>query len=258
MEIDVGTRAILKLMLLPPGILVLLLLIGWLFARRFFGRFLVLLATLSLYLLSTPAVVDLLAAPLESVPAASMAELRDSRAQAILIFLADVSRNNPELDGADTLGALSLQRMDYGLALHRQTSLPLILAGGSVKDDSTPVARLAADWLTQRTGIKPLAIEQESRDTRGNAFLSAELLQTLGIDRVLLVTHAAHMPRALLNARAAGIDAVPAPFGFEHTPAELREPGEIRDWLPQPGMLGRSYLVLHEMLGLVWYGLNHG
>ena len=258
MEIDVGTRAILKLMLLPPGVLILLLLIGWLFARRFFGRILVLLATVALYLLSTPAVVDLLATPLESVPAAGAAELRDSRAQAILIFLAGASRNNPELDGEDGLGLLSLQRMDYGLALHRQTRLPLILSGGSVDDTSTPVARLAADWLTQRTGIKPLAIEQQSRDTRGNAFLSAELLQTLGIDRVLLVTHAAHMPRALLNARAAGLDVVPAPFGFEHTPAELREPGEIRDWLPQPRMLGRSYLVLHEMLGLIWYGLKHG
>ena len=258
MEIDVGTRAILKLMLLPPGILVLLLLLGWLFARHFFGRFLVLLATLAVYLLSSPAVVDLLAAPLESIPAVSKTEQRDSRAQAILVFLADASRNNPELDGEDALGPLSLQRMDYGLALHRQTGLPLILAGGSVKGDSTPVARLAADWLTQRTGIKPLAIEQESRDTRGNAFLSAELLQTLGIDRVVLVTHAAHMPRALLNARAAGLDVVPAPFGFEHTPPELREPVEIGDWLPQPGMLGRSYRVLHEMLGLVWYGLNHG
>ena len=116
----------------------------------------------------------------------------------------------------------------------------------------------AHHWLTQRTGIKPLAIEQESRDTRGNAFFSAELLQELGIGRVVLVTHAAHMPRALLNARAAGIDAIPAPFGFLHTPLELRDPGEISDWLPQPGMLGRSYLILHEMLGLVWYGLNHG
>lgn len=258
MEIDVGTRAILKLMLLPPGILLLLLLIGWLFARRFFGRFLVLLATAALYLLSTPAVVDLLASRLETVPAASTAELRDGRAQAILIFLAGVRRDNPELDGDDALGPLSLQRMDYGLALHRQTRLPIIVAGGSVKGDSTPVARLAADWLTQRTGIKPLAIEQESRDTRGNAFLSAELLQTLNVGRVVLVTHAAHMPRALLNARAAGIDVIPAPFGFEHTPPELRGPAEIRDWIPQPGELGRSYVILHEMLGLAWYGLNRG
>lgn len=258
MDIDVTTRAAMKFALLPPGILILLLLIGWLFARRFVGRLLVLLATVALYLLSTPALVDLLAAQLETIPAPTSAELRDSRAQAILVFLAGVRSDNPELEGRDALGPLSLQRMDYALSLHRQTGLPLILSGGSAKGDSTPVARLGAEWLQQRAGLKALAVEEQSRDTRGNAFHAAELVERLDIRRVLLVTHAAHMPRAMLHARDAGIDAVAAPFGFEHTPPELREPAEIGDWLPHPGMLGRSYLILHEMLGLAWYGLNRG
>ena len=110
--------------------------------------------------------------------------------------------------------------------------------------------------LHQRAGITSLAVDDQSRDTRENARESAKLLQSQGIRRVLLVTHAYHMPRSLLSARAAGIDAIPAPFAFEHVVPELQGPSELMDWLPQPGYLGRSYRILHEMAGLVWYGLN--
>ena len=257
MDIDVGTRAILKLVLLPPGSLLLLLLIGWIFARRFFGRLLILIAILAFYALSTPVVLDLLASQLETVPALTPTQLRNSRANAILVFLADRRRHNPELGGADALGPMSLERVDYALRLHRKTGLPIILSGGSVKGDTTPLAQLASEWLRQQAGVVPLAVESHSRDTRENAKASAERLQSLGIDRVLLVTHAFHMPRAMLSARDARIDAVPAPFAFRHVAPELQEPGEITDWLPHPGVLGRSYLMLHEMAGLVWYGLNY-
>ena len=154
------------------------------------------------------------------------------------------------------MGPSSLERIDYGLSLHRITGLPIILSGGSVKGDTTPLAQLGREWLQQRAGVTSLAVDDQSRDTRENARESAKLLQAQGIRRVLLVTHAYHMPRSLLSARAAGIDAIPAPFAFEHVVPELQGPSEITDWLPQPGYLGRSYRILHEMAGLVWYGFN--
>ena len=256
MDIDVGTRTLLKLALLPPGILLLLLLIGWLFARRFFGRVLILLGIAALYALYTPVGLNYLATQLETVPALTPAQLENTRADAILVFLAGVRRHNPELGGADALGRMSLQRIDYGLTLHRITDLPIILSGGSVRGDTTPPAQLGSEWLRQQVGITPLAVDHRSRDTRENTLNSAELLQSLGIGRVLLVTHAYHMPRALLSARTAGIDAIPAPFAFEGVPPDLQGPSDPKDWLPHPGYLGRSYLVLHEMVGLIWYGLN--
>jgi len=255
-DIDVGTRAILKLALLPPGALLLLLLTGWLFARRFTGRLLILLGIVALYALSTPVGLHLLASRLETVPALTPAQLKNSQADAILVFLAGVRRDNPELGGADALGRGSLERIDYGLFLHRITDLPIILSGGSVKGDTAPLAQLGREWLQQRAGVTSLALDQSSRDTRENARNSAELLQSLGIRRVLLVTHAYHMPRSLLSARAADIDAVPAPFAFEHVVPELQGPSDLTDWLPHPGYLGRSYRILHEMAGLIWYGFN--
>jgi uncharacterized SAM-binding protein YcdF (DUF218 family) len=256
-ELDVGTRALLKLILLPPGGLLVLLIVGWLLGRRLLGRFLVLLGIVGLYALSTPAVVARLAAQLETVPAPSAAEIRQSGAEAILVFMADVRRANPELAGADALSALSLQRIDHALALHRQTGLPLILAGGSVKGDTVPLARLGEEWLRDRAGVPVLALDTASRDTRENARNARELLRANGLGRVLLVTHAFHMPRALLAASEAGIDALPAPFAFIHRPPALQQPEEPGDWLPQASSLARSYLVLHELAGLGWQQLTH-
>jgi uncharacterized SAM-binding protein YcdF (DUF218 family) len=255
-EVDVGTRAALKLALLPPGSLLLLLLIGWLFARRFFGRLLILVAIVALYALSTPVGVDWLAARVETVPALTPAQLKDGRAQAILALMADARRDNPEFGGAEALAQQSLERIDYALYLHRQTGLPIVLSGGSANGDRTPLAQLGAAWLKDRAGVTVLAIDDSSRDTWQNARHSAAVLRRLGLDRVLLVTHAFHMPRALFSARAAGIDVLPAPFGFMHVTADRQRPGEVVDWLPHPGYLGRSYLLLHEMAGLVWYRLT--
>jgi uncharacterized SAM-binding protein YcdF (DUF218 family) len=255
-DIDVGTRGLLKLILLPPGSLLILLLIGWLFARRFVGRLLILLATVALYLLSTPAAVAWLATQVETVPALTAEELTHSDADAILVLMAGLRRINPELDGAPSLSAPSLERLDYALSLHRRTGLPIIISGGSVKGDTRPLAELGSEWLENRVGVTPLALDATSRDTWENAHNSAEILQRLGLERVLLVTHAAHMPRAMLSMRAARVDAIAAPFGFEHAPEALRAPLTVNDWLPQPGYLGRSYLLLHEMAGLFWYGLT--
>ena len=59
--------------------------------------------------------VDLLASQLETEPALTPTKLRNSRADAILVFLAGVRTHNPELGGADALGPMSLERVDYAL-----------------------------------------------------------------------------------------------------------------------------------------------
>ncbi len=254
MEIDIATRQLIKLALLPPGILLLMLLFGWLLAGKVFGRLVLLLAIVLMYGLATPVGVNWLAAQLETVPALTPTQLRTSRADAIWVLMAGVRRHNPERGGAEWPSAMSLERIDYALTLHRKTGLPIVVSGGSPSGETRPVAELAAEWLQQQANVTPVIVDNSSRDTWENAKRSAELFAQNSIGRVLLVTHAFHMPRAMLSARAAAVDVVPAPFGFEHTPPALQQPGDYRDWLPQPGYLRRSYLILHEMAGLVWYG----
>lgn len=94
-----------------------------------------------------------------------------------------------------------------------------------------------------------LLIEDSSASTRENAVFTAGLLNERGIDRVLLVTSALHMQRALATFRAVGIDAAPAAADFEVMP----EPNQILRWLPDAAALADSTRALKEYLGFWVY-----
>jgi uncharacterized SAM-binding protein YcdF (DUF218 family) len=77
-------------------------------------------------------------------------------------------------------------------------------------------AQIEAEALRQelvRAGVPNEAVTRElwSLTTHENAIFSASVLRRIEAQRVLVVTCAWHMPRALQNFRAAGIDALPLP-----------------------------------------------
>jgi uncharacterized SAM-binding protein YcdF (DUF218 family) len=90
-----------------------------------------------------------------------------------------------------------------------------------------------------------LQFEHRSRSTRENALYSAELIRAQGAARVMLVTSALHMPRALASFWAVGVEAIPAPCDFE----VRSEPAHPLRWLPDAGALAASTRALKEYLG---------
>jgi uncharacterized SAM-binding protein YcdF (DUF218 family) len=88
--------------------------------------------------------------------------------------------------------------------------------------------------------------ENQSRDTRENALLTAALLKSDGVSHIALVTHAWHMPRSVRQFETAGLLVVPAPMGFirsDSTP--------LLQWLPSGKGLRDSGWVIREWLGLL-------
>src|SRR3546814_16880476 len=71
------------------------------------------------------------------------------------------------------------------------------------------------------------------------------------VHRVYLVSHAGHMPRAMLSFEAAGLEPIPAPTRFL-----LPGPLIWRDFLPTVGAMNVTYYAVHEWLGLAWYRLR--
>jgi uncharacterized SAM-binding protein YcdF (DUF218 family) len=243
--------ALAKTWILPPGSLLLLLLLGLLLWRRPLGRLLVLAATLALYLLSMPLTTAWLAAGLETDPPADSATLEARGAQAILVLLAGRNHKAPELGGRDGLSPLSLQRLQYGVSLHRETGLPLAVSGGSVlPHEREALAVIAQRGLERDYGIQPLVVEGHSRNTRENLQFSRPLLAAAGIHKVVLVTHAWHLPRALLSAEQAGLAVIPAGTGFLSDGDDRTSWG---DWMPSASALAVNRHLLHEHLGLLWY-----
>ena len=239
----------LEAFLFPPGLIALAVLTGVLLLRthRRIGLYVLSAAALSLYVLSLPATASAMMRLLQIYPALSVDDIAQSDAQAIVVLGAGRVRNAPEY-GGDTLAPLALERLRYGVRLHRQTQLPLIISGGSPQDDAVAEADLMKEAAVAEFAVPVMSTEKRSKTTWENAKYSATLLRERGISRVYLVTHAWHMPRAAWSFARAGVEIIPAPTGF--VGAEL---DNAQAWLPSAGALANVRYVMHEITGLIWY-----
>ncbi len=244
-----------KTWLLPPGILLLALGSGLYLLRRHgrLGRLLLLAATLSLWLLSTPWFSARLLGSLEVYPPLDSASLAASQAQAIVVLAGGYRQFAPEYGGA-TPSAYSLLRLNYGVRLHRASGLPILLSGGNADPQRPKEALLMARVLREDYGIEPRWLETKSRNSAENAAFSSEMLQKDGIKRILLVSQAWHLYRVLPLFEQQGMAVIAAPTGFEGpAPSGSR----WQDFLPTAQALLESSHALHEYLGALWYGLRY-
>ena len=67
----------------------------------------------------------------------------------------------------------------------------------------------------------------------------------------MLVTHAWHMPRAAREFEQAGFRVMPAATAFT-----TRHKTDVLAAIPTVGALQQSGLVLHEIIGILWYRLT--
>ncbi|MBX9965066.1 MAG: YdcF family protein [Burkholderiales bacterium] len=236
-------KKVVSVVLLPPLSLLLPLFAGLLLLRRAprLARALLWFGTGSFFLLSLPITGHMLSLALEHVPPADLAEVR--KAEAIVILGGGIRRHADEY-GGDTLKWTTLERVRYGARLARDTGLPVLVTGGMVFV-GTADADLMKETLEREFGVPVRWTESQSRDTHENAVNTAAILNKEGIRKVVLVTHGFHMPRALAEFHAVGLDVVPAPT------LTLR-PFEVESWgdlLPSLSTFVGSSYALHELLG---------
>lgn len=170
-------------------------------------------------------------------------------ADAIVVLGAESEAYAPEYGGA-TLGAFSLERTRYAAALARRTQLPVLCSGRAARDGERSVADLVSDALLE-WGIHARWIEPCSTNTRENAERSAEKLREAHVRRIMLVSHAWHLARAVPEFERRGFEVVPAPTAFAGG-----TPLRPLDFLPSAKGLRLSQLALHEWLGRAWYALH--
>ncbi len=239
--------------LLPPLSLVLLGCLGWWLARRFrFAGNTIIITSIALLLaLSTGAGSRLLVAPLENrslpVPNPKMVD-----AKAIVILGGGRSFAAPEDDNRDQPSAQTLARLRHGARLYRMTGLPILVSGGAPDRGGESEAAVMARALREDFHIPVRWIEGTSENTAQNATHAATMLREAGIDRVLLVTDALHMSRAMQIFSKTSLMVVPAATDFRS-----RKPLSVADFIPSAGGLQTSHYALHEWIGLVWYRLRH-
>ncbi len=239
---------LLQSLLLPPGIFLILMAVGFLVRKdcRLLGRLLVVSGFLLLYGTSISPVSDALLGPLE----AASPPLKEIplHADAIVVLGGGV-RDLARLGLAPEPSETSVERMAKGVSLNRQTHIPLLLVGSNGnpgKDDvneAEAMARVAAGLGVPKGEIITVGKAR-------NTLESAEAVRgALKGNRIILVTSALHMRRAAGMFKKKGFAVIPAPCGY-------RRGGGGRtffSFIPRADNLHYSSSALAEYLSLAWY-----
>lgn len=238
-----------------PIVWSLALLAAALLARRRAGAAsaLVAAAALVLWAFSTGTVSNALASAVESSAPSTFRPGVTYDAVIVLSGMVDEHASHrsgrPELTGA-------ADRIVAGFELLREgRARAVLLSGGSPRlaagERSEPelLASALRTW-----GIDPsrIVVEDRSRNTHENAVEAARVVRERGWRTVVLVTSAAHMPRALGSFQNAGLrpDALPVDRRASR--------GPHRSWTPRARALFESTEALRELLGrLVYWAMGY-
>lgn len=246
--------SVIKEFILPPGNLWLLLALGFVLlclGRRKTGLSLLGIGLAASYLLATPFVANRLNAMVQTVPGLSDDAARGAAAQAIVVLSSGLTFNSPEY-GGPTVDETTLQRVRYAARLHRLTQLPILVSGGRVPGAGVTLAEVMRKSLEEDFEIPDAIVEDRSSDTHENAIFSAEILKQHEMHKIILVTHASHMARAVTAFSDTGLEIVPAPTVFAST--ALDSP---TNYIPRLNGLRESHYAIYEAVGRLWYALRH-
>lgn len=157
-------------------------------------------------------------------------------------------------------------RLLYATLLYKQGKAPNILVTGGNIDWRGVKPSEAQDMrsVLTLTGVPEEAIwlEPKAHNTYENAVYSREILAARGIDTILLVTSARHMPRSLALFERQGFHVIPAPTDYLTTDddwAGLTYPdlrNQLIQLLPDAQYLYWTSEALKEYIGIFIYSLR--
>lgn len=169
------------------------------------ARALVLLSGLTLYGFSTGLVANELEAGLEKEPST----YREDASYDALVLLGGMVHAASKVEGPRFYGD-NVERLHAAFELLRQGRAKVVFATGGHPDAQRPEAKEARVLAAQLVdwGIEParIFIDDEARNTHENAVNAAKAARQHGWKKLLLVTSAFHMQRALGCFRAQGLE----------------------------------------------------
>lgn len=250
-------RFFLKYLALPPASNFILIIVGAvvLVFKPKIGRGLIVLSLVSLYLFCTPFFASRLAhwwedryIAIRGQELAADYPKMNAQNTALVLLSAGQHPNAIEYGGV-SLNSSSIVRTRYAAQLATSTQLNLLVTGGTIFDEEEGVANLMGRVLKAEYDVQPTWLENKATTTWENATYTQEMLHQFGISRVVLITEAWHMPRAVWSFEQAGLQVIPAPTYFYRDSATRT----AFPLLPQANMLAYTARIFHEVLGLTWY-----
>jgi uncharacterized SAM-binding protein YcdF (DUF218 family) len=247
----------------PLSLAVMMLLAAWVFVRKPVWRTrLIAGAFLLLWLGGSDVVSTLL---MQSLEWRYLPPVEQPDVDAIVVLgggtdTADYPRSMVEINGSG-------DRVLYAAKLYQEGKAPVIfVSGGRIEwareISSTPAGEMLE--LLQLMGVpaEDVVLQPESRNTYEDALYTSRLLREQGVEQILLVTSAFHMPRSVALFENQGIEVIAAPVDFKVTQIDretLFRPSleaALIGLFPSPDNLSLTTLAVKEYLGIFTYSLR--
>lgn len=241
------------LWLCMPMTLCVLCLVGvtvWLYCRRQWKPAVLMSLVLAVLLtLSLPWVSIALGTALERrYPPQPLGVL--PKADAIVVLGGGVGAVEPGLYYPECYPAAD--RAVMAARLYHAGKAPLIIpTGGGAAQAEKPLLE------TMRVPASAILCETAARDTAENATYTLSLLKARKCKRVLVVTSAWHLPRAMMLFRSEEIECVPVGCDYEATLAAIQfAKSPLWQKLPALATAAQTSVYLKEYLGLAFYSFK--
>jgi uncharacterized SAM-binding protein YcdF (DUF218 family) len=242
------------LLVSPLGTSLLIGSVGLLFIRFFragvwrrVGWGLALFAFAWLWVWSTPMASDALRGKIEAMAGSRSVE-KVSPSEVIVVLGGGVSGPRLPFRMYPDLGSAS-DRVWHAARLYKAgKGMQVVLSGGVVSTgDGSEADAMRRFLLDLGVPERAIVLEAGSENTFSNARLTRKWLGKDGIERIILVTSALHMPRARRIFERTGVQVIPAPTDYE----VIEMPFSVLRLLPDAAALEGSSRAMKEVVGYV-------
>lgn len=242
---------------MPLSIIAEMLVLGLfllLFTRKqALGKTLILLATIIFLGLGYPALPDLMLSKLERAydPIDKTFEIMQVQSKnpdiQWIVVLGGGHRSEKDLPPNDRLTPSAIARVVEGVRLaQRFSNATLLFCGGPVCDVRPEAESMSYTAISLGVPVDRIVLEDDSLDT---AIQAQQVKRIVGDETILLVTSAAHMPRAVALFNKQGVNFIPAPTDHK---VKQRTADCSWDVFPDTGNIRKAETAVYEYLGLTW------
>jgi len=236
----------------PPSVFIIILLSALFYINRNNKKavILIVLDIILLYSLSIEPVKNLILAPLENYSSPINLKQRHN-ADYIVVLGGGTVNSSPEENSKGSLSPDSMKRALYGVYLAGIFKVPLIFSGGRLSEKQSESEANIALRIMNRYAAKEIRLIKE--DGSRTTFENAEFIKSrFNPKKIILVTSAYHMKRALFSFNKAGIECIAAPSNYKSGKSGLN----ITSFIPKTGEMDDIYKGLKEYAGLIFYNFK--
>lgn len=207
-----------------------------------------------LFIISTPFIPRHLLSSLEQhYPVLMQSKIGATQQPINILVLGSGYQFQQDLPNTQMLHPSGLARLAEAIRLSQILTESTIVFSGYSGRQPIPQAEIGAGAASE-LGINPNKIYTipEPWNTKDEARQYKERYGTA--NPFILITDAAHMPRALYHFRKAGLSPIPAPCNFRIKKNDI--PKTFSYYLPSSQNITYSEILFHEYLGLLWAKLG--